>query len=181
VTLAAVRSRDEAHLYLDLHSCDECGSVDTAWVSSLVASGEPGGSGEVIVRYAGTCGGCGADREFFFGLPEREVAPVGFPTFGGPEPSQLLDAGEWLWVAGLTADAASGEDPAEARWALAIAVAALEEVVKFIPPGQERVPEQAFWSEQGRRLRDAEPSRFTVDRLLDVRDAYRELSQRHGG
>ena len=29
------RSRDEAHLYLDLHPCDECGSVDTTWDSAL--------------------------------------------------------------------------------------------------------------------------------------------------
>jgi hypothetical protein len=166
---AVARTRDEAHLYLDLHPCDDCGSVDTTWDSALAVA-----DGELAGRYTGTCGGCGKRREFWFGLPEREVLPERFPTFGGPEPSQLLDAGEWQWVADLTAGNVPADDPAEARRSLAIAEAAVEEIVKFIAPGHDEVPERAFWSEQGRRVRDAEPSRFTLDRLLAARTAYRE-------
>ena len=170
------RSRDEAHLYLDLHPCDECGSIDTAWDSALVVL-----DGELTNRYAGTCAGCGTGRRFWFGLPERETMPAGYPTFGGAEPSQLLDAGQWRWVADLTSGELPADDPGEARRSLAIAVAAVEEVVKFIPPGGNDVPQRAFWSEQGRQAYDAEPSRFTLDRLLADRTAYRERAGSHPG
>lgn len=168
------RSRDEAHLYLDLHPCGECGSVDTMWDSGVAVV-----DGESVTRYSGTCGGCGARREFVFGLPDREVVPVTFPTFGGDEPSRLLDAGEWLWVADLTAGDVPAGDPAGARNALAIAAAAVEEVVKFVAPGQEEVPDEAFWSARGRQVYEAEPARFRLDRLLVVRDAYREAADRY--
>lgn len=164
------RSGDEAHLYLDLHPCS-CGSADTVWESA------PGSvDGEPVARYSGTCPGCEAEREFLFGLPEREAPPVRFPTFGGPEPSQLLDAGEWMWVADLTAGSVPADEPREAEQALAIAMAAVEEVIKFIPPGEDEVPERAFWSDRGRRVRGAEPSRFLLDRLLVVRNTYRDAA-----
>jgi len=161
------RSRDEAHLYLDLNPC-ACGSVDTDWDHGLVSV-----EGELVSYYEGRCAACGAERRYLFGLPRREVIPTGFPTFGGPEPSELLDAGEWLWVADLTAGSVpeGGE-----RQALSIARAAVEEVIKFVPPGRDEVPEEAFWSERGRAVRAAEPGRFRLDRLLVVRDTYRELS-----
>jgi hypothetical protein len=171
---AVARTRDEAHLYLDLHPCDDCGSADTTWDSALVIVGS-----ELTTRYAGTCSVCGTEREFLFGLPETEVVPVGFPTFGGPEPSQLLDAGQWLWVADLTAGDVPADDPAEAGRALAIAAAAVEEVVKFIAFGQDEVSERAFWSERGSQVHDADPSRFTLDRLMVVRDTYREFAGRY--
>ncbi|MCO5968733.1 hypothetical protein [Actinoallomurus soli] len=168
------RTRDEAHLYLDLHPCEVCGSVETTWRHGIVlAEGTPVG------RYAGTCAGCGNAREHLFGLPEHEVVPVGYPTFGGPEPSRLLDAGEWLWVADLTSRNAPADDPAEERRALAIAVAAVDEIVKFLGPGDEAVPERAFWSRRGRRERDAEPARFTRDRLRALREDYRDRLSGH--
>jgi hypothetical protein len=161
------RTRDEAHLYLDLHPC-ACGSAETMWDNGLVIV-----EGELASCYEGACQECGAEREYLFGLPEREVMPKGFPTFGGPEPSQLLDAGEWLWVSDRTA---SHVPPGEEREALAIARAAVEEVIKFIPPGEETVPDDGFWSERGIAVREAEPGRFQLDRLLVVRNTYRDLA-----
>jgi hypothetical protein len=174
MAFAVARSRDEAHLYLDLHPCEDCGSADTTWHNAIAVAG-----GELANRYAGTCAGCGRAREFWFGLPGREVVPEGYPTFGGPEPSQLIDAGQWRWVADLTSGDVPEDDPREARRSLAIAGAAVEEVVKFVPPGETEVPERAFWSELGRRTRDADPSRFTLDRLLAARTAYRERAEDH--
>ena len=106
-----------------------------------------------------------------FGLPERETAPEGWPTFGGPEPSQLIDAGEWLWVADHVASSVP-PDPEEGARALSMARAAVEEVLKFVPGGWDRVPDQGFWTERGLRVRTAEPGRFRVERLLVVRDTY---------
>ncbi|MFF0312444.1 hypothetical protein ACFYSC_33855 [Streptosporangium sp. NPDC004379] len=169
MSFPVARSRDEALLYLDLSPC-ACGSTGTAWEGGLVTV-----AGDPVSRYAGTCSGCDAVRESLFALPEREVAPTRFPAFGGPEPSRLLDAGEWLWVADTVAGNAPA-GPGEAAPALAVAVAAVEEVVKFVPPGRDEVPGEAFWTERGRRVRDAGPGRFRLDRLLVVRDAYRTLA-----
>jgi hypothetical protein len=168
---SVARTRDEAHLYLDLHPCDVCASVDTTWDDGLVSA-----DGDLASRYTGTCPGCGTEREFMFGLPERETTGARFPAFGGAEPSELLDAGEWLWVADLAAGNVPADDSREARQALTIAMAAVEEVVKFIPPGQDEVPEKAFWSDRGWTVRQAEPGRFRLDRLLVVRDTYRTLA-----
>jgi hypothetical protein len=168
--LPVARTRDEAHLYLDLRPC-ECGSAETEWDSGVVAVGSSMGT-----AYSGTCSACGAEREFVFALPEREVVPEGFPTFGGPEPSQLLDAGEWLWVADMTAGNVPRDDPDAAFRALAIAIAAVEEIVKFIPDGQDEAPDQAFWSERGARMRAEEPGRFRRERLMIVQDTYRDLA-----
>ncbi|MFI7105968.1 hypothetical protein ACIBK9_06650 [Nonomuraea sp. NPDC050227] len=170
MAFAVARTRDEAHLYLDLNPC-ACGSTDTTWRNGLIDV-----EGELVNRYFGPCEECGTPREFVFGLPERPVLPAGFPTFGGPEPSELLDAGEWLWVADLTASDVPVADRAEALRTLRIAAAAVEEVVKFVPAGADAVPDDGFWSERGQGVRAAEPGRFQLDRLLVVRDTYQALA-----
>lgn len=180
MTLPAARTRDEAHLYMDLHPCAECGDADVPWENAILDD-----AGTPVRRYTGTCPGCGAVREFVFALPER---PAVLPdhevlSFGGPERSELLDAGEWLWVSDLAAQSATGValDPegvrvadAEAREALAVAVAALNEILKFVPDGADAVPDSAFWSDRGRELRHAAPGRFERRRLQAVRDTYRD-------
>lgn len=171
MTLPVMRTRDEALLYLDLTPC-ACGSVETPWDSAVVGVGD-----DLAVAYVGVCADCGAEREHVFGLPERETAPDGWPTFGGPEPSQLIDAGEWLWVADHVASSVP-PDPEEGARALSMARAAVEEVLKFVPEGWDRVPEQAFWTDRGSRMHTAEPGRFRVERLLVVRDTYREAEVR---
>ncbi|MFI6791927.1 hypothetical protein ACIBG4_31820 [Nonomuraea sp. NPDC050383] len=167
MTLPVARTRDEALLHLDLTPC-ACGSVETPWESGVVGVAE-----ELAVAYAGICADCGAEREYVFGLPEQETAPHGWPTFGGAEPSQLIDAGEWLWVADQVGSSVP-PDPEEGARALAMARAAVEEVLKFVSEGRDRVPEQAFWTDRGLRVHAAEPGRFRVERLLVVRDTYRD-------
>jgi hypothetical protein len=130
--------------------------------------------------------------------------------FGDERPSELLDAGEWLYVSDVCAQAAAGgpdrepglvepfstsEYPArpaasaatgrkefiltaEARESLIVAVAALEEVLKFIPEGRDEVPRAGFWSDRGRTLRQTEPGRFRRRRLLAIRNAYRDALER---
>ena len=175
MTLPVARTRDEAHLYMDLHPCEECGAIDVVWRHATVyVDGGIGGG------YFGSCPGCGAKREFVFALPEREWVVAEFPNFGGPEPSRLLDAGEWLWVADRAAGNAPAGDPAGERRALALASQAVAEVLKFIPDGEELVPEAAFWTERGREVHSAEPGRFSRGRLQVVRDTYRELAGQAG-
>jgi len=169
--LPVARTRDEAHLYMDLNPCVRCGSIDVTWRHATVWAGsELGGA------YFGSCPGCSAQREFVFRLPEREHVVAEFPNFGGAEPSQLLDAGEWLWVADRAARNAPTGDPAGERHALHLATRAVAEVIKFIPDGQEHVPDSAFWTRRGWEVRNAEPGRFGRGRLQVVRDTYHELA-----
>jgi hypothetical protein len=174
MTFAVARTRDEAQLWLELHPCPDCGSIDTPWQHALVDE-----DGELTISWAGTCAGCGAEREYLFGLPGRETAVAGWPTFGGAEPSELLDPGQWLDVADRAA-AEVPDDPVEAGRVLAVARAAVDEVVKFVPAGLDAVPEDEFWTPEGRAVRDAEPGRFRLDRLLVTRDTYLELAREIG-
>ncbi|MGW1342186.1 hypothetical protein ACWCOV_14165 [Kribbella sp. NPDC002412] len=174
MAFAVARTRDEAHLYLELHPCPNCGSIDTPWEDGLADV-----EGELAISYAGTCPGCDVERQYLFGLPARETRAAGWPTFGGAEPSELLDPGQWMDVADrATADVPT--DPRAAGKVLAVAVAAVDEVIKFVPAGQDAVPEDEFWTPQGRALWDAEPDRFRLERLLAARDTYRERGRETG-
>jgi hypothetical protein len=139
------RTSAEAHLYMDLRPCS-CGETRFARQSAVVALED----GDLAARYTGACPACGQPREFTFRLPaEPAVAPAGGFRYGGDEPSQPL--------AGIE---------------LIRAVAALDEVLKFIPPGEDVVPAAACTSEWGRDLRRREPGRFRRGRLTAVRDTY---------
>lgn len=159
------RTTAEAHLYMELRPC-ECGESGFDAHSAVVADGDA-----LLSRYSGPCARCGAKRVFHFALPEEIPAIAGgVHSFGGAEPSRLIDAGEWLSVA----DEHAKRQPGTAD-DLAMAIAAMEEVLKFAPGDEEQLPGSAFWTERGRATRDAEPGRFRRDRLEAVLAAYRGL------
>jgi hypothetical protein len=159
------RTNSEAHLYMDLHPCT-CGDIEFERQSAVMTEDDV-----LCSRYSGPCRTCGTVRTFIFELPEtiRPIRSDGV-DFGGSDASQLLDPGEWLAVADYYAklDPGTRED-------LDIARAAVEEVLKFVPEGAERVPDEAFRSARGRAVRDAEPGRFRRVRLEAVLGAYRDL------
>ncbi|MEW1639064.1 hypothetical protein AB0469_34035 [Streptomyces sp. NPDC093801] len=102
--------------------------------------------------------------EFVF-ADDRPVAP---PAFGGPEPSQIIDPGEFLWVServstesGIRLLNTAPTDHRDVRPAVAYGAAALEEVIKFLPEGADRIPEDRFTSDLGREKYAKDPSRFT--------------------
>ncbi|MCW6010086.1 hypothetical protein K1W54_36905 [Micromonospora sp. CPCC 205371] len=177
VTLRLERSVEEAHLYMAMHPCQVCGESEFECRSAVVMAG-----GDLASRYEGACAGCGAAREFEFRLPDAVSLPARRLAFGGPEPSELLDAGEWLWVAGNFAaieplgDLAelTGEALAAARADLAGAIAAVDEVLKFLPAAAEEPPDEAFWSERGKRVRAERPAELRRERLAARRAKYEE-------
>src|SRR4051812_12906365 len=168
------RTFDEANLYMDLRPC-ECGEVDFNPESGLSTV-----RGVRTLRCAGDCVTCGTAREFVFELP-AELPPFGAGVTYGPagEPSRLLDAGEWLAVAGLMdrmAAGVQGDDPAldpsqlsglsdDALTGiydlLGSALAAVEEAAKFLPAGADRVPDRGVWTDTGRMVRELAPERLT--------------------
>lgn len=149
---------------MDLRPCD-CGEVQFERRSSLVASDD-----NLIRIYRGTCPRCGKAREFRFRLPEHPLASGGEPAFGDERPSELLDPGEWM----LVAEQHAQRTPATRR-DVGIARAAMFEILKFMAPGDDEVPEQAFTSERGRALRDREAGRFRRARLEAVLATYDQL------
>ncbi|GAA3230692.1 hypothetical protein ACFO1B_27010 [Dactylosporangium siamense] len=141
----------------------------------------------VTVVHQAPCDQCGRGRAFWFEEPRHagrfEPAGHGYaPPDSGP--SQLLDPGQWLLLAQAHGALAGGSDPAPppggdpaaGYWArlgvLASAVAAIDEVLKFIPPHSARVPVGAFWSPVGLSQYLDDPSRFEREWLLTELDRH---------
>ena len=177
MALLLARTSAEAHLYLDLHPC-ECGDTSSPQESAVIAAGD-----DLASRYSGNCSSCGTYREFVFRLPEDIIMPrPGVVVFGDGTPSELLDPGEWLWVADRYASASPWDasqldhnNMRQVRRQVAAAEAAMNEVLAFIPADGDVVPPEALRTEQGREVYDREPGRFRRERLEVVRNTYREI------
>lgn len=178
--LPRARTFDEAYLYMDLRPCP-CGESDFDKTSTTVLDGP-----EPAVAFSGACAGCGRQRRFSFQVPDAVPELGAGVRFGDDQPSRLLDAGEWLGVAELfesnarelADDAGPGPvDEDELSYLVEAALAAYDEVVKFLPAGDgpdDEVPEGAFWSQPGRAILELRPGRFTRSALLAERDDRRQ-------
>jgi len=136
---------------------------------------------ELASRYSGYARGCDTYREFVFRLPAQTILPQPeVIAFGDGTPSELLDPGEWLWVADRYARASPSDVlgldlPARQRARnTATAAAAMDEVLDFVRAGDQAVPARAFRCQLGRDIDGREPGRFARDRLV-VRDTYRQI------
>lgn len=169
---------------MELTPCATCG--ESAFVPEhAVVEVE----GDLASQYAGRCPRCRAPREFLFRIPEDVILPdEDDPVFGDEQPSQLIDAGQWVWLADrLTAGvpAEPGEDMTavrrrQLRRDLLTAAAAVAEAIKFVPAGADAVPRAALWSETGHAAYLQEPGRFHRRRLDAVSQTYRRIAQRFG-
>jgi hypothetical protein len=155
------RSSLECRLYIELHPCS-CGETRVPDQHRLVAG--PDGLAAV---YDGPCTRCGAARSFQFLLAD-DIVPL--DSFGGATPSSIIDAAQFLAVA----DAAARATPPDSQL-MTRAVAALEEVVKLVPPGADRVPAESIHSVDGRAVYDREPGRFRKARLEAVLGVYQRI------
>ncbi|GGV05348.1 hypothetical protein GCM10010260_48130 [Streptomyces filipinensis] len=173
--MLTARSSSEAHLYMDLHPC-ACGSGDFERRHRLEQHGN-----DLVAVYEGVCRKCGENRRFVFRMAEEIPPPP--PAFGGPEPSQIIDPGEFAEVAFRISESAGvrllntpESEHHKLRGAVAYSVAAFEEILKFIPPGQDAVPAEAFTSERGRACYQRDPGKFARDLLeMNVTDAQAVL------
>ncbi|GAA4215178.1 hypothetical protein [Actinocatenispora rupis] len=189
MSLPYARTFDEIYLYLDLRPC-VCGEtqLDERVSTSVVVDGEP------AERISGQCASCGRPRQFTFRMPPGPPEVSFEISYGGDEPSRLLDPGEWLGVSelyGVAADEQTRDlDPADdeavtrAYYLLASSLAAVDEVLKFLPAGAAEVPEGAFWSQAGRMVYETSAERFERDRLTaeraEIADRVAEFEQRYG-
>lgn len=163
-----MRTSAEAHIYMDQRAC-ACGDIEFERLSAVINDG-----GVLCSRYFGKCRTCAAQREFIFELPPTQLPITSQKKFGGTDRSRLLDAGEWMAIAEYYAklDPGTFNDLDTAR-------AAIEEIIKFLPDGADHVPDDAFWSERGRTVREREPGRFRRARLAAVLDAYRSQLRKY--
>jgi hypothetical protein len=176
------RSILEQQGYMLLHAC-ECGTRELL----KDEAGEPLSEGRVLTRWTGTCGSCGRAREFEFDGPE--IGPgvsKRFTRTYGHGLSEIIDPGEFLWLAEHHARKAPS-DPAGltvlarayARGYLAMAVAAVDEALKFLPPGAFDMPAAAFTSKTGTEMWQAEPGRFSRARLEAYRRGLEQVFDRY--
>lgn len=182
MTLRLARTNAEAHVYLEMSPCEVCGETEFAPDHGVIVV-----DGHLASQYAGPCPRCDTSREFVFRIPEEVIFPdEAEPVFGDEHPSELLDAGQWLWLADLIArgtvaeptEDMTPEQRRQTRTDLLTAAAAVDEVLKFVPAGADAVPPEALWSETGRAVHAQEPGRFRGRRLRVVHQTYRELAQR---
>lgn len=179
--LPLARTNAEARLYISLQPCPTCGEPRCTFRSSVVDI-----EGTLASRYTGDCPACGTTREYTFRLPQEILPPpANYVRYGEDNPSELLDPGTWLWYS----DVAARQIPADttgldatatrtARHALATALAAVEETIKFLPANEDRIPLSSFTSADGLAMHEREPGRFTRARLEAVRDHYAGLLAR---
>jgi hypothetical protein len=159
------RTDQEAEIYIEMTPCHRCGGYGFDGGSTVIFLDDDLGT-----RWTGTCTRCGAAREFVFRLPQEVSLATSAPyDFGPGGPSELLDPGQWMTVA----DLASRSAPAPARDDLLLAVAAFEEVARFIPEGADEVPAEAFRTDEGRAAHRQWPARFTRSWLQNAADALR--------
>jgi hypothetical protein len=181
VDVLAARSHNEAMVYVLLHACRACGEENRDVTDEIEAR-----DGVVHTEYTSFCRRCGNVDRYLFRLPERDpqTGEVGV-AFGGSEPSTIIDAGQWLAFADRTSTSGpvepgglTPEERADAALAMQAAAAAVQEVVKFIEAGEERVPTSAIWTDRGRSEFDRDPWRMSRARLAVVEAAYREAAER---
>lgn len=159
---------------MELRPC-ACGETSIDGLAHSLVQAPAG----LAALFEGPCPRCGTPRRFEFLAPDRPSFPG--DAFGGPEPSSLLDAGEWLAASDAAASRVPAAPPADAgaraaaQRTLTRAVRALEEVLKFAPAGAREVPADARQSPTGQRLAAAEPGRFSRARLEARLGAYRDL------
>lgn len=168
--METARSALECHLYISLHPC-VCGDARSDFLHRLVLV-----DNALCSRYHWNCLTCGTVRTFVF-LLHDEIPRA--EKFGGKRVSTLVDAGQYLNVADLAAEQVEADTigrPAEARGTarmlMSRATAAIEEVLKWIPENEDHMPARAFFTEDGRVVRDREPGRFQRARLESVLKSY---------
>jgi hypothetical protein len=144
---------------MDLHPC-ECGQAEFARDHHLIDR-----DGVLVSVYEGFCQSCDRLRSFEFALTD-DLEPAA-PAFGGPEPSQIIDPGEYLSVAdrigtdaGLRLLNSPPDKHEEQRTKFEYAIAAVQEVLKFLPAGLDEVPAEAFTLPRGREIYQKDPTRF---------------------
>jgi hypothetical protein len=184
MNVLAARSHNEAAVFVLLRDCRACGKGNRDLTDTLEVTDDG-----VFAEHTAFCRECTNIDVYRFALPKTDPqAGVRGVVFGGPKPSSLLDAGEWLVLSNNLAEGAPSEPDgltdqqrSDAAMAVQTAAAAVREVVKFIEAGRERLAYSALWTDAGREEFDRDPWRFSRPRLAVIEKAYLDVAERLAG
>ena len=176
------RTAEEADLYVDLEA-EAQGEVPVSRKRRKTERRR-----ETFFLYEVRCKS-GKLLEFEFredGLPTPRPGLRRKVAYGGPQQSLLIDAGEWMKVADRHADRAPGSLAGlperarrEAKADMEIAVAAIEEVMKFLPDGADRVSSASLFSARGKAYFNKDVRRFRRDALSAQLEDFRGRLRRY--
>ncbi|MFL1426561.1 MULTISPECIES: hypothetical protein [unclassified Nocardiopsis] len=131
-----------------------------------------------MATYRAHCANCSEAAVFEFEFVGGAPVPGG--AIGGPEPSRIIDPGEFLWLSDRAASRVpvdltglTSEEMHVGRRIMKDAIALLEEVLKFIPEGADGVPSDAFFSDLGKTLDVTAPERFRRGDIEERLAGYR--------
>ena len=172
-TALHARSSAEAHLYMAIHPCGDCGDADFDATVRTALAGD-----DVVTVFSGPCRSCRAEREFRFRIDDATA-----DEFGGATPSTIIDAGQWLRCADRilettpnTVLGVPAEEWQARHFLFRTAAGSVGEALKFIPHGADGVPPQGFWTDEGRAEHARAPQRFRRAELERLRLACLDLT-----
>ena len=176
------RSAEEADLYVDLE-CEAAGEVPKTRKRKKTERRR-----QTFWSYQIRCQS-GKLLEFDFeldGLPEPKRGLRRKVEYGGAEPSRLIDAGVWMMVADRFADLApkslaglAEKRRREAASNLEIAIAAVGEILKFIPAGADRLSSTTLTSSRGKTYFNKDVRRFTRAAVEELRSELEARMRRY--
>jgi hypothetical protein len=169
--LLSARSIAERHFYLMVLQCEKCKKGSFELVST-----EQTPEQHVDVWYV-RCKQCRQGRRLFFdrsALAVDEAASISGPlpeVNPSPQPSRLIDVGQWLALFYRILSAASEEkDRKEAQRLGYEATLCLEEALKFYLPDSDLPPPEALWVESSQQGLKQRPEMFVRQKLLQMRE-----------
>lgn len=183
-TVLPVRTIAEAYMYLEL-VLEGDGPKDYSRLTRLRSVDD-----RHVLEVDGEYGGRHYRMTFVAPPPPPGEKHRGGGFYGyGDEPSKLIDAGGWRliedWCVPAIEDAErhlrEDRPPGQADHrriaeGLSTARGAVREIRKFIPPGADTVPVDAFFTPSGKEVYDFDPSAFRRERVDADEARYQRLT-----
>lgn len=160
----------EAYLYLMATPCRSCGKGPLRADEPHRAVPQDGGA---ILSVSVRCGACDGVQSYAFGVGSAQAVAdeaTLFEVNPTPEPSHILDVGQWVMLYHLHVESARQEvDRAEARGMRLRAAQCLQEALKFYEdPHNDLPPPEALFCEATRERFREHPENFSRQRILSL-------------
>jgi len=184
-----VHSVAEARFYLMVTPCPNCSSGPWETLNSqetYIDTPTSSNMGQLQLTLQARCLKCGYVQEFLFvrqkALTEiekelqQELIDAQIELINPfPEPSEIIDVGQWLSLFYLLVEKASSAPADQTRRYGFQAAQCLEEALKFYKEGDELPPASAFFVESSRKAFREHPEKFTRQRLIEMRRKLPDL------
>lgn len=163
----------EAHMYLKVTPCPNCSRGP--W--EITSEQPPTESLTLLAR----CLHCRTEKKFLFECAGAPPGPEDSPDLPielinpTPEPSRIIDLGQWLSLFYMLVEKASSTGGAESRRGGFQAAQCLDEALKFYTEDDELPPTSAFFVKASRQAFAEHPEKFARQRLRDMRNKLPDL------